>query len=302
MGNLLIKVEVIFMDIGVNAEKIIVNKIVVLGWNNFTASLIDGIKSVYPQCEVLCPDISPNDFEIARKFSYLNECPLQMASIYEDADIVIIDKNMKETISLIQNIKPFLETDTYIIDFQQIKTVCYEKITSILDRDTPYISCFVFLDAMPDKFTIRGNLFKDKIAAVVCDTSTPVLQRVRDFWNIVGVKIVPTTAEFFDEIIAETIQGLLLLSSSYIQILQQDSWSDTLFFGFYNKNLREFMSPICNDCQKSAENIIQNGDYIRRTLSFIKREVDKIDEIIDNEDVVKMTQYLSTVQKFRDRV
>ena len=33
-----------------------IDKVIILGWDNFTASLAEGIKKKYPECEVLCTD------------------------------------------------------------------------------------------------------------------------------------------------------------------------------------------------------------------------------------------------------
>ncbi len=279
-----------------------IKKIVIFGWNNFTASLADGIKIVHPNCEILCPDVSTEDFESARKSGYLDPLPVQKSAIYENADYIIIDRDPKDIVPLLKDIRSLIEEGTYIMDFQPIKTDSYSRITRLLGSAIPYISCYIFLDEAPSEFTIRGTIFRDKIAAVVCDTSTHILQEVRAFWGILKVKIVPTTAEFFDEIFAETSQTVSLLSGIYTHILQQDSWADTLFFGFYNKTLRSFISPVDNRSQKAAEDIVLNGDHIRRTLSFIKREMDKIDEMIDNEDIAKLAQYMASAQQFKNRI
>ena len=72
---------------------------------------------------------------------------------------------------------------------------------------------YTFADMIPG--IVRGDLFKDKITAVVCDNQPKTLERLREFWNLLGAKIIPTSAAFFDEITAHTIGGMSLWSSSF---------------------------------------------------------------------------------------
>ncbi len=275
-------------------------KIVIVGWDNFTASLAEGIKKKFSQCEVICVDPLTPEIKQALEFGYLDPTPSQKMDIYENAQFVIINQTLEKTLVSIEEIKSLIDDDTYIMDFQAVKSDYFSKASRLLE--TNCISCFVFLDDLPQNFTVRGDLFKDKIVAVISDTSNGVLQKIRDFWNIFGSKIVPTSADFFDEILSETTQSVSLISHMFSHVLLQDSWVDTLFFGFYNKNLRSFLEPASVNSECNAENIINNADNVRRTLSFIKRELDKIDQMIDEEDTFKLSQYLNASYQFKKRL
>ncbi len=271
------------------------SKVVIGGWNNFTASLAEGIKRANPDCEILCIDPTNIDIERALISGELAKIPPQKTDIYADADFVIL--NTPDSLASIKEFKSMLDENTYVMDFRHVKTSDHEKISNLIDN---YISCYVFLDSDPSGFTVRGDLFKDKIVAVISDTSGKVLQDIRDFWNIFGAKIVPTTADFFDEIMAETSHSIALASHMISHVLLQDSWSDTLFFGFYNKNLRSFLAPANKSV--TGEDIIQNAENIRRTLVFLKRELEKIDQMIDNEEILKLNQYISESINFKNRL
>ena len=279
-----------------------VEKIIIVGWDNFTASLAEGVKKKYPECEILCTDSTNEQISQAKQQGLISELPSQKAMIYEGADCIFINKSPQEIVSTITNIKSLLSSGTYVMDFQPVKSKYFEEILELLGPRNPYVSCFVFLNETPNEFTIRGDVFKDQIVAVISDTSTKILQDVRDFWNILEAKIVPTSAEFFDEILSQTSQSVSLISHMFTHILHEDSWADTLFFGFYNKDLRSFLAPTCTKKQYSAQSIIDNADNIRRTLSFIKREIDKLDQMIDDEDMVQLSQYLVISQNFKNRL
>ncbi|MGL4676439.1 MAG: hypothetical protein ACRCWI_02080 [Brevinema sp.] len=283
-------------------SEINLEQVVIIGWNNFTASLAEGIKNKFPSCTILCPDPITPDIQETQKYGYLTPIPPKQLNIYANTQFVIINQDPASTFNTLNNIKHLLGEETYIIDFQPVKSPYFEKTLHLLNDIPTYVSCFVFLDEIPENFTVRSDLFKDKIVAVVSNTSTQILQEVRDFWNIFQAKIVPTSAEFFDEILAETSQSVSLLSHILTHVLLQDSWADTLFFGFYNKLLRSFLDPACIHRQCSSESIINNADNIRRTLSFIKREINKIDHMIDEEDAFKLSQYLQKSYQFKNRI
>ena len=279
-----------------------IEKVIILGWDNFTASLTEGIKKKYPKCEVLCTDLTNEQIFQAQQQGLLSVLPSQKSLIYEGADCIFINKSSQEIVPTITSIKSLLSPGTYVMDFQPVKSKFFEEISELLGPKNPYVSCFVFLDETPNEFTVRGDVFKDQIVAVISDTSTKILQDVRDFWNVLEAKIVPTSADFFDEILSQTTQSVSLISHMFTHILQEDSWADTLFFGFYNKDLRCFLAPTCTKKQYSAQSIIDNADNIRRTLSFIKREIDKLDQMIDDEDMVQLSQYLVVSQNFKNRL
>ena len=279
-----------------------IEKIIIIGWDNFTASLAEGIKKKFPMCEILCTDPTNEHIFQAQQQGLLSELPSQKAMIYDGADFVFVNKSSQEIVPTITNIKSLLSLGTYVMDFQPVKSKYFEEILELLGSRNPYVSCFVFLNENPNEFTVRGDVFKDQIVAVISDTSTKILQDVRDFWNILEAKIVPTSAEFFDEILSQTSQSVSLISHMFTHILQEDSWADTLFFGFYNKDLRSFLAPTCTKKQYSAQSIIDNADNIRRTLSFIKREIDKLDQMIDDEDIAQLSQYLIVSQNFKNRL
>ena len=279
-----------------------VEKIIIVGWDNFTASLAEGVKKKYPECEILCTDSTNEQISQAKQQGLISELPSQKAMIYEGADCIFINKSPQEIVSTITSIKSLLSSGTYVMDFQPVKSKYFEEILELLGPKNPYVSCFVFLNESPNEFTVRGDVFKDQIVAVISDTSTKILQDVRDFWNILEAKIVPTSAEFFDEILSQTSQSVSLISHMFTHILHEDSWADTLFFGFYNKDLRCFLAPTCTKKQYSAQSIVDNADNIRRTLSFIKREIDKLDQMIDDEDMVQLSQYLVISQNFKNRL
>lgn len=278
------------------------SKIVVLGWNNFTMSLVEGLRVVYPNMIILCPDITEEEYKLGEQAGYLNPLPYQNNLIYEDTDFVIIDKNGQELLNTLQKIKPFLQEKTYIMDFQSIKSPLYNNNQDFLGLANPYISAYIFLDEYPSGITIRSSIFRDKIVALVSNGAIEVLKDCKIFWDSLHARLVPTTAEFFDEIYAMTNQSIELFASMYAMILQRDSWADTLFFGFYNKMLRYFMMPIENGIYQSAKGIIQNADNIRRILNFIKREINQLDQFIDDENIEALTKYLTHAKNFKDRI
>jgi len=275
-------------------------KVVVIGWNNFTISLVEGLHKAYPNIQILSLDITDEEYKIGVQSGYLNPLPKQKNLIFEDADFILIDQVGQQLLYSIQKIKPYLHEKTYVMDFQAIKTPLYDEIQKIIGNT--YISSYVFLDEYPEGMTIRSSIFRDKIVALISNGTIGTLKDCRTFWNSVNVKLVPTSAEFFDEIYAMTTQSIEIFAMMYATILQKDSWADTLFFGFYNKLLRNFLSPVKQQYESSTDKIIKNAENIRRILNFIKREITYLDQLIDDENVDGLNRYLSKAKEFDNRI
>ncbi|MGL4388555.1 MAG: prephenate dehydrogenase dimerization domain-containing protein [Brevinema sp.] len=275
-------------------------KIVIHGWNNITASIAEGIRSYCPNCKIYCPDASEAEFYQAHNEGYLDALPDKTSSIYEDADYIIIDKNGKDIFFILKSIESFLVSNTCIIDFQHIKGEYYEKTRDLIPDYMCYVSAYIFLDDYP--LGVRKSIFKDKIVAVICDNRQELLNSMKNFWGIFDAKIIPTSSEFYDEIFATTMQTPNMMATIFSHILQKDSWADTLFFGFYNKQLRNFVSPVANEPREIAQNMINNRENIIRMLSFMKREIDTIQDMIDNENTEGITSYIKVAKQFKNRI
>ncbi|SFB86073.1 Prephenate dehydrogenase [Brevinema andersonii] len=276
-------------------------KLVIYGWNNITASLAEGIRRLYPACIILCPDAPDFIQSQYRKERILSPLSDGLQAILENADYILLGSRSSENLEILKSIRRFIDSKTLIMDFQAIKADFFEKASYLLKNKCFFASVFTFIDLM-DSEAIRSDLFQDKIVAVVSDGNSEVLEKIRDFWQHFKAVIVPTSAEFYDEIFSATTQGIFLLTNLYMRILQRDSWADTLFFGFYNRSLRNFAELPIQNVQNQAIDIIANKENILRVLSFMKREIEQMSSMINDGNARQLAEYIEAVQKFQDRL
>lgn len=276
-------------------------KLVIYGWNNITASLAEGIRRFYPECIILCPDASDLVQSQYRKERILSPLPDGIQAVLEGADYILLGGRSSENLEILKSICRYVDSKTLIMDFQTVKTDFFEKAAGLSKNKCFFTSVFAFIDLM-DPEIVRSDLFQDKIVAVVSDGNSEVLEKIRDFWQHFKAIIVPTSAEFYDEIFSATTQGIFLLTNLYMRILQKDGWADTLFFGFYNRSLRNFAEQPIQNVKNQAADIIENKENILRMLSFVKREIEQISAMISDGNARQLAEYIETVQKFQDRL
>lgn len=276
-------------------------KLVIYGWNTITASLAEGIRRFYPECVILCADAP--DFVQSQylKERILSPLPDTIPAVLEGADCILLGRRGSENLEILKNINRFVDANTLIMDFQTVKTNFFEQAAALSKNNRFFTSVFAFIDVV-DADIVRSDLFQDKIVAVISDGNFEVLEKIRNFWQHFKAIIVPTSAEFYDEIFSATTQGIFLLTNLYMGILQKDSWADTLFFGFYNRSLRNFAGNSIQHIKNQAADIIENKDNILRMLSFVKREIDQISTVIRDGNERQLAEYIETVQKFQDRL
>lgn len=276
-------------------------KLVIYGWNSITASLAEGIRRFYPECVILCADVP--DFVQSQylREHILSPLPDNIQAVLEGADYILLGGRRSENLEILKNICRFVDSQTLIMDFQTVKTEFFEKATALSENRCFFTSVFPFIDIIDPKI-VRSDLFQDKIVAVISDGNFEVLEKIRDFWQHFKAIIVPTSAEFYDEIFSATTQGVSLLTNLYMRILQKDSWADTLFFGFYNRSLRNFAGHSIQNVKHQAADIIENKENILRMLAFVKREIEQISTMISGGNERQLTEYIEAVQKFQDRL
>ncbi|MGL5720987.1 MAG: hypothetical protein ACRCY4_01095 [Brevinema sp.] len=274
-------------------------KIVFYGTNARTLSMAEDLQATYPQCKIFfLSESAPNMLRVPPHFgkSIIGTPPL----FFEDVDFAIIDQSLKHAQETLDFIRKYLPETAFVIDLQSVKSDFYQMMCSSLDGICKCCAAYIFADL--NEALIQGGAFRDKITALICDNEPETLGLLKDFWNVFGAKVIPTSADFFDEITASTVSGGLLLSSMYLHILQSDSWADTLFFGFYNRGLRQATATVSSNSTTDAEALIRNKEHINHVLLFFKREIANLEHLLEEENKEKLALYLEQAKKFQDRI
>ncbi|MGL5722535.1 MAG: prephenate dehydrogenase dimerization domain-containing protein [Brevinema sp.] len=274
-------------------------KIVFYGTNVRTLSMAEDLQVAYPQCKMFfLSESTPLTLKIPAHFGKSIE---GMANLFfEDVDFVIIDQSFKQAQETLDFIRKYLPETAFVIDLQSVKSDFYQMMSSTLDGICQCCAAYIFADLSEE--LIQGGAFRDKITALICDNEPQTLGYLKEFWSAFGAKVIPTSSDFFDEITASTVSGGLLLSSMYLHILQSDSWADTLFFGFYNRGLRQSTATVSSNPTMDAEALIRNKEHINHMLLFFKREIDSLEHLLEEENKEKLSQYLEQAKKFQDRI
>lgn len=273
------------------------NKAVFYGVSERTLSLAEGLINAQPQCKIFFPN-AVSSLPLAGYIEKQISGSLDL--FFEDVDFVVIDQSYAQGVETVAVLRKYLPESALVLELQLVKSDFYAFLQAQLGSICSVAGSYTFADTSPG--IVRGDLFKDKITAIICDNQPSTLERLRDFWNLLGAKIIPTSAEFFDEITANTMGGGLLLATMYVQILQRDSWADTLFFGFYDRALRQATGGVSKNPVRDAESIIRNKENIGHVLTFLKREIQNLERILAEESKEKLALYLGQVQKFQDRL
>ena len=261
--------------------------------------MAEDIQVAYPQCKIFfLSESTPCTLEVPAHFgkSIQGTPPL----FFEDVDFVIIDQSLKQAQETLDFIRKYITDASFVIDLQSVKSDFYRMMCTSLEGVCPCCTAYIFADLSED--LIQGGAFRDKITALICDNEPKTLGYLKEFWNIFGAKVIPTSSDFFDEITASTVSAGLLLSSMYLHILQSDSWADTLFFGFYNRGLRQATATVSTNTTMDAEALIRNKEHINHVLLFFKREINNLEHLLEEENKEKLALYLEQAKKFQNRI
>ncbi|MGL5254141.1 MAG: hypothetical protein ACRC9L_03915 [Brevinema sp.] len=274
-------------------------KIIFYGTNVRTLSMAEDLQAAHPQCKMFfLSESTSNNLKIPSHFNKsIQGTP---ALFFEDVDFVIVDQSFKEAQETLSFIRKYLPETAFVIDLQSVKSDFYKMMSTSLEGICSCCAAYIFADFNED--LIQGGVFRDKITALICDNEPETLAFLKDFWSIFGAKVIPTSADFFDEITANTVSAGLLLSSIYLHILQSDSWADTLFFGFYNRGLRQVTATVSSNTSMDAEALIRNKEHINHTLLFFKREIANLERLLEEENKEKLALYLEQAKKFQNRI
>lgn len=197
----------------------------------------------------------------------------------------------------------YLSEDVIVMDVGSVKRSVIESIQKINQKGIRFVGAHPMAGSEKSGFEFaRSDLFDQKIVAIVGDDKKDeeVMEDVRDFWKIMGGKIVLVSSDFHDEIVAATSHAPHLVSAAVSRYLEKDGWSEVRFFGLYGRGLLDTTRISQGNPDMWIDIIMANSDNVERALIDFSREIDTLIHIIRNKKRKELLEYLQKSKEFRE--
>ena len=202
----------------------------------------------------------------------------------KELDLLIVALYPEATIDCMSRYAPLMKAGSTIIDCAGVKREIVEKMGE-LKTAYPEIN---FLSTHPmagKEFSgikhASANLFdKASVLFVSIDTPTDILENIKNMFLQAGAeRIIITTADEHDKMIAYTSQLAHVVSSAYV-----NNENAVKHYGFTAGSFRDMTRVAKLNSKMWSELIIENSDYLTRELDTLIKNLEDFRKTISQKD------------------
>jgi prephenate dehydrogenase len=264
-------------------------------------SIALAVKSFIPGSKVIGFGRDIEKLETAKKLGMIDKCGTADSEEVGSLDYFIIGTPIDLVSDVFQQFMNRLPEEVIVMDVGSVKRPVLNSIEKVNSRGLQFVGAHPMAGSEKSGLEFaRADLFDKKIVAVIGDGPEELMGKVREFWKRLGAQIVLVSADFHDEIVANTSHAPHLISSALSRFLEKDGWSEVRFFGLYGRGLLDTTRVAQGNPDMWADIILQNSDNIERALIDFSREVDTLIHIIRNKKRHELVDYLKKSKDFRE--
>jgi prephenate dehydrogenase len=261
------------------------------------------VKSLLPGSKVIGFGRDQSKLETAKKRGIIDRIADENSEVVGDLDIFIIGTPIDRVGEVFARYAPALNEDVIVMDVGSVKRPVISDVAKVNGRGLTFVGTHPMAGSEKSGLEFaRADLFDKKIVAIIGDWPEKIMNRVKDFWKMMGAQTVSVSADFHDEIVASTSHMPHLIASAISRSLEKDGWAEVKFFGLYGKGLLDTTRISQGGSEMWADIILNNGDNIERSLIDFTREIDTLIHIIRNNKRKELAEYLKKSKDFRENL
>ena len=146
-----------------------------------------------------------------------------------------------------------------------------------------------------------SELFKEKLS-IVCpheENSEKDVSKVEDFWKTLGSYTKKLSAHDHDELFGKTSHMPHVVAYALMDSLYQDLGENTFLYS--GGSLEDYTRIASSDPIMWRDIMVSNDKSILNSIESFKISLDKLSELIENNNTTGFIEFFSTVKKDRDK-
>lgn len=224
-----------------------------------------------------------------------------------NADLIVmclpIDIIIKKSIE----IRPFLKPQTLVTDIGSTKKDLVNTLSPLYcESDNYFIGSHPICGSEKKGLdSLNKNLYENKLTVICADEKTPkeILQRLIDFWHLVGCNTVVQDSNTHDQILASTshlphiISSLLVLTIHQSDDQKIEDIANACGTGYLDMTrLASGSSDIWKDILST------NNENIIKQLSLFEESINELKKILESKDKKKIKLWLEKASMLREEI
>jgi len=277
--------------------------IVVVGLGLIGGSILKTIKELNIPLEVYGLDLDEEVTKKANNIGLINNIDNQLRKIEEDCLIVfsVPSLSIERAFELIEdsfNDEKVIFTDTFsskskLLEFLQSNTKVGEKFV---------MSHPIAGSEKSGLANYNSLLFKDKLvvlSAVNGDKDHKKLNKVKNFWELLGSKVTILDPEEHDKVFSKTSHLPHVIAFTLMHFLEKELGNKV--FKYSGGSLESYTRIASSDPLMWKDITISNKEAVLEAIKGFKSSLNQMSKLIESEDEESILDFLRFVKEVRDK-
>ena len=277
--------------------------ILVVGLGLIGGSILKTIKELNIPLEVYGLDLDEEVTKEANTIGLINNIDNQLRKIEEDCLIVfsVPSLSIERAFKLIQdsfNDEKVIFTDTFSSK---------SKLLEFLESNTKVGEKFVMSHPIAGSeksglANYNSLLFKDKLvvlSAVNGDKDNKKLNKVKNFWELLGSKVTILDPEEHDKVFSKTSHLPHVIAFTLMHYLEKELGDKV--FKYSGGSLESYTRIASSDPLMWKDVIVSNKEAVLEAIKGFKSSLNQMSKLIESEDEESILDYLRFVKEVRDK-
>ena len=277
--------------------------ILVVGLGLIGGSILKTIKELNIPLEVYGLDLDEEVTKKANNIGLINNIDNQLKKIEEDCLIVfsVPSLSIERAFKLIEdsfNDEKVIFTDTFSSK---------SKLLEFLESNTKVGEKFVMSHPIAGSeksglANYNSLLFKDKLvvlSAVNEDKNNKKLNKVKNFWELLGSKVTILDPEEHDKVFSKTSHLPHVIAFTLMHYLEKELGDKV--FKYSGGSLESYTRIASSDPLMWKDVSVSNKEAVLEAIKGFKSSLNQISKLIESEDEESILDYLRFVKEVRDK-
>ena len=283
--------------------KLSFKNILVVGLGLIGGSILKTIKELNIPLEVYGLDLDEEVTKKANNIGLINNIDNQLKKIEEDCLIVfsVPSLSIERAFKLIEdsfNDEKVIFTDTFSSK---------SKLLEFLESNTKVGEKFVMSHPIAGSeksglANYNSLLFKDKLvvlSAVNGDKDNKKLNKVKNFWELLGSKVTILDPEEHDKVFSKTSHLPHIIAFTLMHYLEKELGDKV--FKYSGGSLESYTRIASSDPLMWKDVTVSNKEAVLEAIKGFKSSLNQMSKLIESEDEESILDYLRFVKEVRDK-
>lgn len=283
--------------------ELLFKNILVVGLGLIGGSILKTIKELNIPLEVYGLDLDEEVTKKAYNIGLINNIDNQLKKIEEDCLIVfsVPSLSIERAFKLIEdsfNDEKVIFTDTFSSK---------SKLLEFLESNTKVGEKFVMSHPIAGSeksglANYNSLLFKDKLvvlSVVNGDKNNKKLNKVKNFWELLGSKVTILDSEEHDKVFSKTSHLPHIIAFTLMHYLEKELGDKV--FKYSGGSLESYTRIASSDPLMWKDVSVSNKEAVLEAIKGFKSSLNQLSKLIESEDEESILDYLKFVKEVRDK-